>query len=189
MGLISRVSSRTYRNVVKMSSSAATKRKHVIAELEDFVLPEPHETIARVGANKGSCLLEIFTPERTAAGKPSVLASLPKKFRNNVWVKRDTFVYVIDIEEGNKVKAEIVRLLTSEHRKWLEEQEVWPSEFDQWRLTKAGGDCVSEKGKLVMLAECDGSGSDEELEDSYFQRNVNRRNPYYDAETESSSEE
>lgn len=42
---------------------------------------------------------------------------MPNKFRKNLWIKRNNFVLVEDIFEGDKVKAEIVRILTAEHQK------------------------------------------------------------------------
>jgi hypothetical protein len=36
---------------------------------------------------------------------------MPNKFRKNVWVKRGNYCIVEPIEEGDKVKAEIVRIL------------------------------------------------------------------------------
>ena len=112
-----------------MSTSAATKRKHVIAELDDFELPNDIQIIAKIGENPGACLFEVITAEHVKNEEKPYLASLPKKFRNNVWVKRGTFVYIEPIHEGDKVKAEIVKLLTSEHRKWLETEGAWPKEF------------------------------------------------------------
>jgi probable RNA-binding protein EIF1AD len=40
---------------------------------------------------------------------------MPTKFRKNVWIKRGDFVMVQPIEEGDKVKAEIVMILVDKH--------------------------------------------------------------------------
>ena len=40
---------------------------------------------------------------------------MPTKFRKNVWIKRGDFVLVQPIEEGDKVKAEIVQILMEKH--------------------------------------------------------------------------
>ena len=45
------------------------------------------------------------------AQKTTYLVSMPNKFRKNVWVKRGNYCIVEPIEEGDKVKAEIVRIL------------------------------------------------------------------------------
>ncbi|XP_023026046.2 probable RNA-binding protein EIF1AD [Leptinotarsa decemlineata] len=55
---------------------------------------------------------------------------MPTKFRKNVWIKRGDFVLVQPIEEGDKVKAEMVRILTKEHIKQFKKDNVWPKEFD-----------------------------------------------------------
>ena len=41
--------------------------------------------------------------------------SMPTKFRKNVWIKRGDFVMVQPIDEGDKVKAEIVHILMDKH--------------------------------------------------------------------------
>ena len=172
-----------------MSSSIATKRKHVIAELDDFELPNPDQTIAKIGENPGCRLFEVITPENIKNSTKTCLASLPKKFRNNVWVKRGTFVYIEAIEEGEKVKAEIVKLLTSEHRKWLEKEGCWPEEFES--LLKVEN-VKEDKDGLVMVNQ-GGSGSEEEDdEDGFLGPNPNtqhRRLVYQEEETSSSEEE
>ena len=53
-----------------------------------------------------------FTHEVIEADeKTSYLVSMPNKFRKNVWIKRGDYCIVEPIEEGDKVKAEIVRIL------------------------------------------------------------------------------
>lgn len=54
------------------------------------------------------------------------LASMPTKFRKNVWIKRGDYVIVEPIAEGNRVKAEIVRVLTNDHKKEFKRLGVWP---------------------------------------------------------------
>lgn len=53
------------------------------------------------------------------------LASMPTKFRRNVWMKRGCFVIVEPIEEGNKVKAEIVHILLPDQIKYIKEEGKW----------------------------------------------------------------
>jgi probable RNA-binding protein EIF1AD len=57
------------------------------------------------------------------------LVSMPTKFRHNVWIKRGDFVLVEPIAEGDKVKAEIVKILTSEHVKFFQANNQWPEQF------------------------------------------------------------
>lgn len=57
------------------------------------------------------------------------LVSMPTKFRKNVWVKRGDFVIAEPIDEGDKVKAEIVRILTAQHIKEFKKLGIWPEKF------------------------------------------------------------
>ncbi len=50
---------------------------------------------------------------------------MPTKFRKNVWIKRGDFVLIQPIEEGEKVKAEIVAILYSEQIKYIQSQGKW----------------------------------------------------------------
>lgn len=54
---------------------------------------------------------------------------MPNKFRKNVWVKRGDFILVEPIEEGDKVKAEICKILTPEHIKEYTKAGIWPERF------------------------------------------------------------
>ncbi|XP_023726345.1 probable RNA-binding protein EIF1AD [Cryptotermes secundus] len=65
-----------------------------------------------------------------AAGS-QFLISMPTKFRHNVWIKRGDFVLVEPIAEGDKVKAEIVTILTSEHVKFFQANHRWPEQFQE----------------------------------------------------------
>lgn len=108
--------------------SKATKRKHVLKEVldDDYSAPTESQQIVRVVCSKGNNLHEV------KSGTEEVfLASMPTKFRKNVWIKRGDFVLVESIEEGDKVKAEIVRILTKQHIKYYKKDNIWPSEFDE----------------------------------------------------------
>lgn len=61
------------------------------------------------------------------------LVTMPNKFRKNVWIKRGNFVLVEEIDEGDKVKAEIVRILTEEHEKEFKKHNQWPKKFTKKR--------------------------------------------------------
>lgn len=94
---------------VKMSK--ATKRKHVTNEIQDLTIPTETQSIVRIIQSRGNNLHEVTDP----AGS-QYLVSMPVKFRRNIWIKRGDFVLVEPISEGDKVKAEIVKILT---RVWL----------------------------------------------------------------------
>lgn len=68
------------------------------------------------------------------------LVSMPMKFRKNVWIKRGNFVLVEPIEEGDKVKAEIVRILTECHVKEFSKEGIWPKKFTKKREVEDDGD-------------------------------------------------
>lgn len=61
--------------------------------------------------------------------------SMPNKFRKNVWVKRGDFILVEPIEEGDKVKAEICKILTPEHIKEYTKAGIWPERFAKNKAT------------------------------------------------------
>jgi probable RNA-binding protein EIF1AD len=67
--------------------SKATKRKHVTKELLDnYDLPTENQTIVKVLGGRGNNLHEVETPDGD-----TFLASMPVKFRKNVWMKRGVF--------------------------------------------------------------------------------------------------
>uniref|UniRef100_A0A182QV49 Probable RNA-binding protein EIF1AD n=1 Tax=Anopheles farauti TaxID=69004 RepID=A0A182QV49_9DIPT len=113
--------------------SRVTKIKHVLKEQEadEFDVPKENQQIVRIVASRGNNLHEVETAQ--ADGEERFLVSMPVKFRKNVWIKRGDFVLVEPIEEGNKVKAEICRILTSEHIKVFEKEGVWPRKFSKKR--------------------------------------------------------
>ncbi|KAE9551062.1 hypothetical protein FO519_005729 [Halicephalobus sp. NKZ332] len=129
--------------------SRATKKRFVHRQMEtEFVLPTEKQYIAKVIGSKGNNLHEILSEH---GGK--FLASMPMKFRNTVWVKRDQFVIVEDIEEGDKVKGEIVNVLDSESILHIEE-------LGSKRNLKPDGDLVD--ADMLPPSESD---EDEESED------------------------
>lgn len=92
--------------------------------LEDFALPEPNQTIVKVVAGRGNNLHEVVNESGD-----KFLVSMPVKFRKNVWVKRGDFVIIEPIEEGDKVKAEIISILYKQQIKYIKEEGLWPDGF------------------------------------------------------------
>lgn len=95
---------------------------------EDFALPSSDQQIVQVLGTKGSHLHEVQTAEGDI-----ILVSLPAKLRKKMWVKWGYYVLMEPINEGNKVKGEIVNVLTKEHVAYLQEEGVWPNGFTQQR--------------------------------------------------------
>ena len=61
---------------------------------------------------------------KTPSGE-TFLASMPTKFRKTVWIKRNDFVMIESIEEGDKVKGEIVNILYTDQVKNIKENGMW----------------------------------------------------------------
>ena len=61
-----------------------------------------------------------------ADDQTTYLVSMPTKFRKNVWIKRGDFCIVEAIEEGDKVKAEIVRILYKDQIRFIKSEKLWP---------------------------------------------------------------
>lgn len=109
--------------------SKVTKRKHVMKEmdLDNFEHPLENQQIVRICSSRGNNLHEVESADDSVT--EHFLVSMPTKFRKNVWVKRGDFVLVEAIEEGDKVKAEIVRILTPQHIKEFKKDGIWPKKF------------------------------------------------------------
>ncbi|XP_023174902.1 probable RNA-binding protein EIF1AD [Drosophila hydei] len=109
-----------------MSHPNTTRRKHVLKEMmeDDYSLPTEQQQIVRVVSSRGNNLHEV-----EAATAENFLVSMPNKFRKNVWVKRGDYILVEPIEEGDKVKAEISKILTPEHIKEYTKAGIWPERF------------------------------------------------------------
>ncbi|XP_048477316.1 probable RNA-binding protein EIF1AD isoform X2 [Rhincodon typus] len=148
--------------------SQATKRKHVVKEvLGDYDPPSEIQQIVRVLGSPGNNLHEV----ETAQGE-RFLASMPTKFRKNIWIKRGDFLIVDPIQEGEKVKAEINSILYKEHIKQL----------------RKDGLCNTKKDGSNRGSE-EESGDDSE-DDSDLFVNTNRRNyEYSESEDEEEDEE
>jgi probable RNA-binding protein EIF1AD len=127
--------------------SASTKKKHVFQEtINNYTLPSEQQTIVKVN---DQCIYECFFfifsfysyvrnqiikvkgprgnnlhDVETALGELFIV-TMPVKFRKSVWTKRGDYVIIEPIEEGNKVKAEIIHILTKEHIKYIKSQGVW----------------------------------------------------------------
>lgn len=103
--------------------SQSTKRKHVTKEvLDDFELPKDNQKIVRIVAGRGNNLHQVIEADETT----SYLVSMPTKFRKNVWIKRGDYCIVESIDEGDKVKAEIVRILYKDQIRNIKSEKLWP---------------------------------------------------------------
>ncbi|KAH8273581.1 hypothetical protein KR018_002270 [Drosophila ironensis] len=110
------------------SHPSISRRKHLMKEMmeDDFALPTEQQKIVRVVSSRGNNLHEVETDR---ADEENFLVSMPNKFRKSMWVKRGDFLLIEPIEEGDKVKAEICKILTSEHVKEFTKAGIWPDRF------------------------------------------------------------
>lgn len=103
--------------------SRATKRKHVINELQQsdsFDPPKIDQKVVQILESRGNNLHLVRDSNRE-----TFLVSMPTKFRRNIWVKRGDLVLVDDIEEGDKVRGEICRIFTKDSVKSLIRRGYW----------------------------------------------------------------
>lgn len=135
------------------------------------------------------------------------LASMPNKFRKTVYVTRGRFIYVEPIEEGNKIKYEIVRILNSDHIKRLYLENLWPECFLEAVDVKVRKEQEDKQNKKLhqqnnnlVMQNVNSAGEEEVYSDSetesiqneYFdhlEENPNRKLRYVPREETSSSEE
>ncbi|CAG0879547.1 unnamed protein product [Cyprideis torosa] len=134
--------------------SRITKRKYVQKELlEDFYLPEEDQSIVKCVRGWGNNLHEVEYPDGSRG-----LVSMPPKFRKHIWVKRGNFLLVDPIKEGNKVRGEITRIITSAQMKYIQENGKWPASFMQESADSSNDSLQDHWG----LAESTSSGSSDD---------------------------
>lgn len=145
--------------------SRVARQKHIKNEswTDDYSLPKENQKVARIVQPKGNNLHEVEAED----GEETFLATMPTKFRRNVWVKRGDFVLIEPIEEGDKVKAEIIRVLTPEHVKEYTKANVWPKKFTKKRELPQDEeeDLDVEFQNPNRRGQDEDAGSDEETED------------------------
>ncbi|KAF0287634.1 putative RNA-binding protein EIF1AD [Amphibalanus amphitrite] len=113
--------------------SSKTKRKYVYQEhMSEVAPPSGDQTIARLLETRGNNLHQVED-----ANGEVYLVSMPNKFRRNIWVRRGTFLILEPIAEGDKVRAEVVRVLSREHVTELRSAGAWPERFDEVGSTAA----------------------------------------------------
>lgn len=121
-----------------------------------------------------SVFIHLYFPQVESHTGEIYLASMPTKFRKNIWVKRGDYILVEPILEGDKVKAEIVRIMNKDSIKFFKENNVWPQEFED------------KKVESVCDKNSDDSNSDDDLFVNTNRVNVNN---YSSSDTESSSDD
>lgn len=103
------------------------KKKYVLNEvLDDDCHLGENQQLVKVLASCGNYLYEICT-----TGGDVFLVSMPSKFRNTVWIRKGSYVIIESIDEGQKVRGEIVKVLLKHHLKQMKKDGNWPKEFDE----------------------------------------------------------
>ncbi|CAH0664160.1 unnamed protein product [Spodoptera exigua] len=148
--------------------SRVTRRKHVMNEAawDDDELPKENQSIVKVLKSKGNNLHAVITP----MGE-EYLVSMPTKFRKNIWVKRGTYIVVEPIPEGDKVKAEIVKVMNKNSIKYYKENNVWPKEFDDKEEKSGDNDLFVNSNRVPAYSS--GSESDDDDSDIDNKKNSN----------------
>lgn len=142
--------------------SKVSKRKHVMNEAlwDDYELPKDNQNIVKVVKSKGNNLHEITTP----TGE-EYLVSMPTKFRKNIWVKRGDYILVEPIPEGDKVKAEIVKIMNKDSIKFYKENNVWPKQFEDNKSENKPNEDLFEntnrKNIITYVSDSDSTSSDQ----------------------------
>lgn len=138
--------------------------KRYIVKVSRYVLDrswaEPQTKLVQIVAPRGNHLHEVSTP----CGR-SFLVTMPTKFRNTIFIKRGDdcrnvirrrfilfiqgdFVLVEDIEEGDKVKAEIVRILLKDNIKYIRSQNCW---LDNWHVLSGIRSILTDSSFSIMF--------------------------------------
>lgn len=110
--------------------SAATKKRYITNKVgSEFYELADEDIIAQVRQSRGNNLHEVFDQNGD-----SYVVSMPTKFRKAVWLRRDQFVVIRSIAEGDKVKGEIEYILDQENVLYIRELGKWPSCFEEHAL-------------------------------------------------------
>lgn len=87
---------------------------------------------------------------------------MPTKFRKNIWVKRGAYILVEPIAEGDKVKAEIVKIMNKDSIKYYKENKVWPNQFedDKEEIKNDDDELFENTNRKVITYDSESSDSD-----------------------------
>ncbi|ODM94658.1 putative RNA-binding protein EIF1AD [Orchesella cincta] len=100
------------------------QKKNVIQEfIKDDLVPSANQFLVKYCTGRGNNLHEVMCVDGNM-----ILVSMPKKYRQTVWLKRDDCLVIDPIEEGKKVTGEIVCLLSYDTVCNLIKTNQWPRE-------------------------------------------------------------
>lgn len=149
--------------------------------LDDFELPKENQKIVKIVAGRGNNLHQAIE----ADDQTTYLVSMPTKFRKNVWIKRGDFCIVEAIEEGDKVKGEIVRILYKDQIRFIKSEKLWP--FKDSKEVEENDQNISQQTPTIS-GDQDSQSDEEDEDDSDLFQNPNRP-PVVQNHSSSDSEE
>ncbi|KAN0028129.1 hypothetical protein ACTFIV_009961 [Dictyostelium citrinum] len=104
-------------------------RKHVTNQsLNSSLKLENDQNIVKVIDMRGGNVVEVQYPNGS-----TVLAIIPSKFKNVLWIKKGNYAIIDKEDESSKssqVKCSVVHILSKENVKGLVKSNDWPKEFD-----------------------------------------------------------
>ncbi|CAP29059.1 Protein CBG09545 [Caenorhabditis briggsae] len=151
--------------------SAATKKRYITNKVgSEFYELAEEDIIAQVRQSRGNNLHEVLDQNGD-----SYVVSMPTKFRKAVWLRRDQFVVVRPIAEGDKVKGEIEYILDQDNVLYIRELGKWPSCFEEHALKmtreakrgKANDKMIDDDMLPPSESEEEDDESEDEIEDTY----------------------
>ncbi|KAI9218232.1 hypothetical protein BC828DRAFT_440333 [Blastocladiella britannica] len=174
-----------------MSASTKHKKHAIQSYLASDPTPLPGQVVAHVVANRGNNLHLVRLPDGT-----ETLAEMPPRFRNVIWVKRDSYVVFAPVVPlasvtapgvagSNKIGGEIAFVLYAEHIAQLRRSGHWPSEFELSASSSPGR--RSGKGAADKNSGSDGQSDDDNDDDDELFRNPNRGSRASDSSSSSES--
>ena len=112
---------------------------------------------------KGQFLVSLPTTTTTVTDTPvTLLAYMPPKFRNALWIRRGSFVIIRKYEEGINESNELVHVLSVEQIKEIKREGKWPKDF----CTVIEESECEESGESEGCEDSEGCGESEECEES-----------------------
>ncbi|KAG8735081.1 hypothetical protein FRC12_018227 [Ceratobasidium sp. 428] len=134
---------------------------------------KPGVNICRVGIARGGSQFEVWD------GESAWLTELPKRFRNNIWIRRGSFV-LVDTSNGASnaggIRGEIVFVLQKEHISQLKKQGHWPSKLEEIQdAAKTPGAKEGSPRREISDELEEGSNMTDGSSDSELFQNNNRR--------------
>ncbi|KAJ1458355.1 hypothetical protein M885DRAFT_614702 [Pelagophyceae sp. CCMP2097] len=153
-------------------------RKSVTEDvMQSFPLPENGDVVVRVNGIRGGNLVEVSESNKANA----VLALLPTRFKNLIWIKRGDFLIAAsagdtsgnESGDGAKVRFIVKHVLYREQIRHIKAHDLWPHDLeDDAEMPDDGNLCAAVSAAAADLDD-DAAPGDESDDDLFV--NTNRR--------------